>query len=148
MTESPPPLVREKKTPGGKTPASKTPDSPSDRSLVDDVRQLVDDGKTYVEAELAYQSTRAQFVAKNASKAAIMGLGGAVFVLIALIALSVGVLIGLIPLVGIWLSTAIVTGFWVLVAAILFLRMRSKFREISDAMKAPDKQPEPEEVSE
>lgn len=132
MTESPPPLVREKKTPG----------SPAERSLVDDVHQLLDDGKTYVEAEMAYQTTRAQFVVDHLSQAALKGLIGAVFLVIALIALSVGVLIALQGLFGIWIAVAIVTAFWALAAGIMFHRMFRGFHQIKEAMGARDKERE------
>lgn len=135
MTESPPPLVRDKTTPG----------SPAERSLVDDVRQLIDDGKTYVEAELAYQSTRAQFVVDHISQAALKGLIGAVFLLIALITLSVGVLIALQARVGIWVAIAIVVAFWAVAAAILFQRMFRGFRQIKSAIGATAKEQEKEE---
>lgn len=137
MTESPPPLIREKKTPG----------SPADRSLVDDVRQLIDDGKTYAEAELTYQTTRAQFVVDHISQAALKGLLGAVFLLIALITLSVGVVIALQPIVGIWIAIAIVVAFWTVAAAILFQRMLRGFRQIKDAMGASNKEREHEEAA-
>ncbi|GGA03159.1 hypothetical protein GCM10010923_10000 [Blastomonas marina] len=130
MTESPPPLVRNEKTPG----------SPAERSLVDDVHQLFDDGKTYVEAELAYQSTRAQFVVDHLSQAALKGLLGAVFLVIALITLSVGAVLALDSLVGIWLAIGIVVLFWTLAAGLLFLRMLRGFRQIKDAMGASEKE--------
>ncbi len=134
MTESPPPLVRDEHTPG----------SPAERSLVDDVHQLIDDGKTYVEAELAYQTTRAQFIVDHLSQAALKGLLGAVFLIIALIALSIGILIALQALVGIWIAIAIVVTCWTLAAAIMFQRMFRGFRQIKDAMGASDKEREQE----
>ena len=50
--DEPPPLIAE---------------DPAERSLVDDVRQLVGDGRTLLEAELAYQKSRA-LVAGQAAK--------------------------------------------------------------------------------
>ena len=44
MSEPAPPLIDE---------------TAAERSLIEDVRQLVDDGRTLVEAELAYQKSRA-----------------------------------------------------------------------------------------
>lgn len=138
MTESPPPLIRDEATPG----------SPAERSLVEDVRQLFDDGKTYVEAELAYQSTRAQFVVDHISQAALKGLIGAVFLIIALITLSVGVLIALQALVGIWVAIAIVVLFWTVAAGFLFYRMLRGFHQIKDAMGASAKERQHKEESE
>jgi Flp pilus assembly protein TadB len=138
MTESPPPLVRDEKTPG----------SPAERSLVDDVQQLFDDGKTYVEAELAYQSTRAQFVVDHLSQAALKGLLGAVFLVIALITLSVGAVLALDAIVGIWVAIAIVVLFWTLSAGFLFYRMLRGFHQIKDAMGASEKERRHEEEGE
>lgn len=136
MTESPPPLVRDKHR------AKKTPGSPAERSLIDDVTQLIDDGKTYVEAEVAYQSTKVQFIVDHLAQAALKGLIGAVFLVIALIVGSVGVLLGLRGIVGIWWAIGIVTLFWALAAGILFQRMFRGFDQIKEAMGARAKERE------
>ena len=86
-----------------------TPSSTADaaqRSLVDDVRMLFEDGRTLVEAELAYQKSRAAAAGSGAKSIAGWGALALALVFFALMALVLGVLIGLAGLIGIWLATA------------------------------------------
>ena len=86
-----------------------TPSSTADaaqRSLVDDVRMLLEDGRTLVEAELAYQKSRAAAAGSGAKGIAGWGALALALVFFALMAVVVGVLIGLAGLIGIWLATA------------------------------------------
>jgi len=92
MSDEDPPLVK---------------DSASDaaeRSLVDDVRALVDDGRTLLEAELAYQKSRAMVAGSAAKGVAGWGALALALVFFALMALVMGGLIGVImafgPLIG------------------------------------------------
>lgn len=94
----------------------------SDRSLLDDVEAAIDDGKTYLEAELAYQRTRAAFVADRAKDAALFAALGMSLALLALVALTVGLVIALVPLLTAWGAAAAVTGTWLLLA-VVFMRM-------------------------
>lgn len=95
MADSEPPLIK---------------DSPSDaaeRSLVDDVRQLANDGRTLLEAELAYQKSRAAVAGQGAKGVAGWGALALVLVLFALMALTFGLVLGLASLVGPWWATLI-----------------------------------------
>lgn len=86
-----------------------TPSSTADaaqRSLVDDVRMLFEDGRTLVEAELAYQKSRAAAAGSGAKSIAGWGALALALVFFALMALVLGALIGLAGLIGIWLATA------------------------------------------
>lgn len=96
-----------------------------DRSLLEDVEALIEDGKTYLEAELAYQKTRASFLANGVK--GIVGLGALAlgFGLLALIALTVGLILALTPLITAWGATAVVVGV-LLLAALLAVRMAAK----------------------
>ncbi len=97
MKDEPPPLV---------TPSSA---DAADRSLVDDVRQLASDGRVLVEAELAYQKSRA-LVAGEGAKGVIAYIAlGAALVFFALVALTVGLLIALTPWLTALGATAAVT---------------------------------------
>ena len=89
---------------------------PSD-SLVEDLRDLAEDTRTAVEAELAFQQARAGYVAGAAQGIAVRFALAALLAIIALCTLAVGVLLGLTPLIGPWGATAIV------VAALLFLAL-------------------------
>lgn len=96
MDENAPPLIKE---------------DAADRSLVADVRQLVDDGRTLVEAELAYQKSRA-LVVRNASKG--IALWSAVafgLLLLAMMAIVFGLIATLAPRIGPgWATIVVVAG--------------------------------------
>jgi hypothetical protein len=93
-----------------------------DRSLLEDVEAAIEDGRTYLEAELAYQRTRAAFAADRAKDAAEFAALGGALALLALVALTVGLEIALAPLLTAWGAAAAVTGAWLMLAAV-FLRM-------------------------
>lgn len=81
----------------------------ADRSLVDDLRHLIDDSKTLVEAELAYQKSRA-VVAGVGIKGVVTYIAlAATLIVFALVALTVGLVIGLTPWLGALGATAVVT---------------------------------------
>lgn len=93
MTEETPPLIDEKA---------------AERSLVEDVRQLVDDGRTLVEAELAYQKSRA-VVAGMAAKSIAGWLAlGLVLLFFALMALVLGLILVLAQAIGAAAATLVV----------------------------------------
>ncbi len=79
------------------------------RSLLDDASHLFDDGKTYVQAELAFQKSRAAFGVGEMKGIAAFGVGALIAVHLALIALAVGLVISLTPLLTGWGATAVVT---------------------------------------
>ena len=81
----------------------------ADRSLVEDVRQLIDDSKTLVEAELAYQKSRAVVAVAGVKGTVAYVALAAALVVFALVALTVGLLIALTPWIGAFGATAAVT---------------------------------------
>lgn len=95
MTDGEPPLVKDQ------------PGDAADRSLVDDVRQLVTDGRTLLEAELAYQKSRAAVAGQGAKAVAAWGALALALVLFALMALTFGLVLGLASVVGPWWATLI-----------------------------------------
>lgn len=108
---------------------------PFEPSLSDDISGLIDDGKTYVEAELAFQKSRLSFALGKGRKAAFLGLLALGFLHLALIALVVGAVIALSPLltpIGATLAVTIV----LLTGAIIFVLIAK--RRISEAAAAFD----------
>lgn len=95
------------------------------RSLQDDVEALIDDGKTYFQAELAFQKSRALFVAEEAKIALVLGIAGALLALLTLIGLTVGLIIALAQHIGPWWAAAIVVS---LLALGTFLLLRAAQR--------------------
>ena len=102
-------------------------------SLTDDILALVDDGKTYAEAELAFQKSRAAFVANRGKSAALFGIFAFSLVHLALVALVVGAVIALAPSIGAWPATALVVGLLLAGAVLLLVLMRRHTMAIGDA---------------
>lgn len=97
---------------------------------MEDIDALVADGKTYLEAELTYQKSRAGFAANRLKWTAIYGAAAFGLLHLALIALTVGAVIALTPMTGPWIATAIVVAL-LLAGALAFLqRLRSKLTDI------------------
>lgn len=93
MADDPPPLTK---------------DDPVTRSLVGDLRQLVEDGRTLLEAELAYQKSRALVAGEAAKGVAGWGALALALVFFALMALVLGLVLALTPLLGAFGATAAV----------------------------------------
>ena len=125
-------------TPPVEGPSDSAGDSGSDldgeaRSLLDDVHALIDDGKTYLEAELGFQKTRAAFVADRAKSTIVFGAIAALLGLLALVGLTVGSIIALTPLLTAWGASAVVVAI-LLVAA--WLAARGAARKWSSLIRA------------
>ncbi|HEY6815844.1 MAG TPA: phage holin family protein [Croceibacterium sp.] len=103
------------------------------RSLLDDVHALIDDGKTYLEAELGFQKTRAAFVADRAKSTVVYGAIAALLGFLALIGLTVGSIIALTPLLTAWGASAAVVALLLLAAG---LAVRAAARKWSSLMQA------------
>jgi hypothetical protein len=101
---------------------------PADRSLIADLRLLASDARTLAEAEVAYQKSRASLFGSGIGKIAAL-LGGAVVLLVlALIALVVGLVFALSPLLTAWGATALVTLALLASALVAAAWARSKWR--------------------
>ena len=77
------------------------------RSLVDDVMHLASDGRTLLEAEFAYQKSRAAVAGAGAKGIAGWAALALALVFFALMALVVGVLLGIAQIIGIWAATGL-----------------------------------------
>ncbi len=106
-------------------------DDDATRSLSDDVRQLVEDGRTLVEAELAFQSSRAKLVGARIGGIAGMGALALALVFFALMALTVGLVLALAESLGPWLATLVVTLALLALALIVALAARRRWRRLS-----------------
>jgi hypothetical protein len=100
------------------------------RSLIDDVEVLIEDGKTYLQAELNYQKTRARFAGDRAKRVAMLGLVGLSFAWMALVGLTVGLILALTPPLGAWGAMAVVVVAWLLIAGTAFLVAAGRWREL------------------
>lgn len=83
----------------------------AERSLVDDVRQLASDGRTLLEAELAYQKSRALVAGQAAKGVAGWGALALALVFFALMALVFGLILVLAEAIGaLWATIAAFLG--------------------------------------
>lgn len=103
---------------------------PSDRSLIADLRLLAGDARTLAEAELAYQKSRAGAFAGGLGKIAGLGALAVLLVALALVALVVGLVIALTPILTAWGATAVVTIALLALALIMALWARSSWASL------------------
>jgi hypothetical protein len=103
------------------------------RTLVDDIEDLVHDARTYFDAELTYQKTRASFVGACIKRAIGMGFAALLAVIFALIGLTVGLIIALTPHLTAWGATTLVVG---LLLLLVFILVRSAANAWKDMMAA------------
>lgn len=119
------------------------PPSPGDESsLIADVEALIDDGKTYLEAEIAYQKTRAAFIADRAKAAFILFAVAALFAFLALVGLTVGLIIALAPLLTAWGASALVVALLLAGAALATRAAGQRWNRLMAAIEsAPENKP-------
>lgn len=110
--------------------ASRPATNAATRSLVEDLEVLVDDARTYLDAELTYQKSRASFVSDRIKRTLAFAVGAAIVGLLAAIGLTVGLIIALTPLVTGWGATAIVVGALLIVAYLLIRRAAGAWGDI------------------
>ena len=102
-------------------------------SLAEDVSALFEDGKTYVDAEVAYQKSRIKFSGHQAKRGFAFSLGALAFLHLALVGLVVGLIIALAPFLTAFGSLAVVVGA-LLVIGIVLAKLASRH---FNAMGAP-----------
>lgn len=102
--------------------------------LFEDLRQLGDEARDYLGAEIAFQKARGKVVAGGLRKLALLGLCAFTFAVFALGALTVGLLIALTPLVTAWGATAIVAGLLALGAAVCLRTALRAWRRMVGAL--------------
>jgi hypothetical protein len=93
-------------------------------ALREDIAVLIEDARTYAEAEFRFQKTRADIARKSAGRALVLLVLALVLFQIALIALAVGSVIALAPLVSVWGAIGIVVGVLLVAVAALVLAAR------------------------
>lgn len=101
--------------------------------LIEALRLLADDARTFASSELTFQKARAQVAAAGLRNLALFGLFALIFVVFALGALTVGLLLALTPLVSAWGATAIVVGGLGLAAALCLRSALAGLRRIRGA---------------
>lgn len=106
-----------------------------DLSLIEDVRLLAGEARTYAQAELAYQKARAAYAGAETRNIAILGVGAAVLVFFAVMALVLGAVIAVGTVIGPWLSMIAVPVAILVAAAIMGLSARGKVRRMMSLLR-------------
>jgi hypothetical protein len=100
-------------------------------SLSDDISALIEDSQTYIEAEINYQKSRAALLASKGKRGTVFALVSFAFLNSALIALVVGLVLTLAPVLTPGGATALVFGVLVAGAITFAVMARSRFRKLS-----------------
>ncbi|WP_114519895.1 phage holin family protein [Altererythrobacter sp. ZODW24] len=119
---------------------AKSPDDEPlyDGSIIEDVKATIDDGKTYLQAEIGFQKTRAAYAAGEGKRAAGLGLAALACLHLALIGLVVGLIFGLSPLLTPLGATAAVVGTLLAFVVIFALLAGKRASNAAKAFKDPD----------
>lgn len=118
---------------GDEAPAADDGDQIPADSLIDDLAALIEDGQTYVTAEIAYQKSRLSFASAQGKVGVGLLLGALAFVHLALIALVVGLVFALAPVLTPLGATAAVTLVLLVVAALFAASARTRLGAIGRA---------------
>lgn len=111
--------------------ASKAAPGEEQDSIAGEIASLIDDGRNYAQAELAFQKVRAKLAGKYVAIALACGILAIVLLHIAFLALAVGLVIALAPLVTIWGAIGIVVGALVLLVVLLGLKAKSSGQKLA-----------------
>jgi hypothetical protein len=125
---------------GSSDDSSAVDEAAESRSLMDDVEVLIEDGKTYLEAELNFQKTRARFAGDRAKGIALYGLLGLMFAWMALIGLTIGLIFALTPSLGAWGATGVVVAIWLVIAGVAFRAAAGRWRALVASFEPTDEQ--------
>ena len=91
---------------------------------------LYREARALVDAELSFQRNRASYIGKQAKHAVGMAIVGVTFIIGSMLALILGALLGLAPLVGPWAAMAIVVLISAAIAFIAFKTMIGRIKAI------------------
>ena len=113
----------------------------ADRSLVDDVKHLVADGRTLLEAELAYQKSRAAVAGAGIKGVAGWGALALALVFFAIMAAVMGALIGIGAIIGIFAATGAMVLLLLVLAGLAGLAAVRRWNRMASALEREDVTP-------
>ncbi|MEO0461745.1 MAG: phage holin family protein [Pseudomonadota bacterium] len=119
------------------------PGAQYDESLVEELGALIDDAGVYLTAEVAFQKTRAKLAGKNIGAAVAFVIVALILLHIAIIALAVGLVIALEPLVTIWGAIGIVVGLMLLGVGLLIYAAARRGKVLSALFSSDKEVPRP-----
>jgi len=115
-----------------------SPEPQFEETLIEEISNLANDGVAYVQAETAFQKTRATLAGKSAGMATAYLVVALVTFHIALLALAVGLVIALTPLITVWGAIVVVVGALLLLTAWLAFKAKKLADRISALFKSND----------
>ena len=107
-------------------------------SLVEELATLIDGGRTYAEAELAFQRTRAKLTGRLIGVSLALVVVALILLHIAFLALAVGLVIALEPMLTIWGAVGLVFGGLLLLVALLGWMALKRAQKLGRLFSAPD----------
>ncbi|MEL7197036.1 MAG: phage holin family protein [Pseudomonadota bacterium] len=110
---------------------SEAPPPLFDDSISGEIATLIDDGRNYAQAEIAFQKIRAKLAGKHIAIALACAIVAIVLLHIAFLALAVGLVIALAPLVTIWGAIGIVVGALIVLVIVLGLFAKSNGQRLA-----------------
>ncbi len=121
------------------TDDTQTEGSGSRQSLTGELRGLIDDFQAVVESEIDFHKARISYTVSQSKHISLLLVGVGVFGSVATMALVLGLLLALIPIVGEWWALAIVTLSCLAIAVICFMLATRKTRRIQSLFTNKDK---------
>ena len=125
-SETPGPETPGPETPGPETPNRETPGRETDEAeapiLLTVLHALIEDAQTLAEAEAAYIKAAIAFALGRIKSIAIALVLALFFLFFTLMAIVVGLLLALAPLIGVWATAGVVTGVLGLLTVVCVLR--------------------------
>lgn len=100
-------------------------------SLFDDAYALYEDGRTYLEAEVSFQKSRATYAAHESKSGLFFALAAMGLLHLALLGLVVGMIIALEPYLGAFGAMGVMVGALVALGVLFGLMARGRFKRIS-----------------
>ncbi len=111
-----------------------------DPSLMEEASALIDNARTYAEAELGFQKTRAAFAGRLVGVSLALVVVALILLHIAFLALAVGLVLAFEPVVGIWGSIGIVFGGLMLVVALLGWGAFTRAQKLAALFSSPNEE--------
>ena len=121
-------------------PVSNTAPPPFDESLIEEMGALIDDGRTYAQAEIAFQKTRAKLAGSLVGVSLGLVIIALILLHIAFLALAVGLVIALEPVVTIWGAIGIVFGGLLLIVMLLGWMALTRMQKLGEIFSADDEE--------
>jgi uncharacterized membrane protein YqjE len=112
-------------------------DEARQRPLMDDLRALADGGMALAKAEIDLQKARGQYAAGRVKSIVLFGALAAVFVCLALVALTVGMVIALTPIIGAIGATLSVFAALLIVAFVCVLTASGRWKQMVRTLSNP-----------